>query len=318
MPISFASNAKLTPPGFADRLALFLDVAATGSFSAAGRHLGLAPSSVARQIIELEKQTGARLLHRSTRALTLTEAGELLRERAGQLLRELAELREAVAVGESAPRGLLRITAAAAFGNLHLVPILGRFLARYPDMSVELHLDDALVDLSRTRFDLAIRAGSIAADLRLVSTIVAPMRRVLCAAPSYLERHGTPRRPEDLRAHDCLSAPGATPPGWWRFGKAHKARSIEVSGRLSCNSSQLLLQAAIEGLGIVHLTSWLVGDAIRTGHLVRLFADRPLQEEGQAVQVLRVPGPLAPKTRAFLEHLKEEIGTPPYWDRGLD
>jgi DNA-binding transcriptional LysR family regulator len=318
MPISFASNAKLVPPGFADRLALFLDVAASGSFSAAGRNLGLAPSSVARQIAELEKQTGAPLLHRSTRALTLTETGELLRERAGDLLRELAELRETVAATEGAPRGLLRITVPVAFGNLHLVPILRSFLARYVEVNVELHLDDALVDFARTRFDLAVRAGNIASDLRLIGTTVAPMHRVLCAAPSYLERHGTPRQPEDLRAHDCLSVPGAAPPGWWQFGGERKPQRIGVSGRLSCNSSQFLLQAAIDGLGIVHLTSWLVGDAIRARRLVRLFPAMPLHEEGQAVQVLRVPGPITPKARVFIEHLRSEIGSPPYWDRDLN
>lgn len=306
------------PSGFADRLALFLDVAATGSFSAAGRNLGLAPSSVARQIAELEKQTGAPLLHRSTRSLTLTETGELLRERAGHLLRELAELRETVAATEGAPRGLLRLTAPVAFGHLHLAPIVRGFLARYPEMSMELHLDDTLVDLTRTRFDLAVRAGNIATDLRLINTIVAPMHRVLCAAPSYLERHGTPLRPEDLRAHDCLSVPGTAPTGWWQFGGERRTQRIDISGRLSCNSSQFLLQAALEGLGIVHLTSWVVGDAIRARRLVRLFPDLPPRDEAQAVQVLRVPGPIAPKARAFIEHLRSEIGSPPYWDRGLN
>ena len=318
MQISFASNAKLVPPAFADRLALFLDVAATGSFSAAGRNLGLAPSSVARQIAELEKQTGARLLNRSTRALTLTESGELLRERAGHLLRELAELRETVAAAEGEPRGLLRVTVPVAFGNLHLVPILRSFLARYPEVNVELHLDDALVDLARTRFDLAVRAGNVANDLRLIGTLVAPMHRVLCASPAYLERRGMPLRPEDLRGHDCLSTPGTAPSGWWQFGDARRPQRGDVSGRLSCNSSQLLLQAAIEAMGIVHLTSWLVGDAIRARRLVRLFPDLPPRNEGQAVQVLRMPGPVTPKARAFIEHLQREIGSPPYWDRDLE
>jgi DNA-binding transcriptional LysR family regulator len=316
MPNAFASNAKIIPPGFTESLGLFLDVAASGSFSAVGRRLGLAPSSVARQIARLEAQVGAKLLQRSTRALTLTEAGELLRDRGTRALGELNEAREAVAAMEDEPRGLLRITAPISFANRHLLPMVSSFLESYPQVRVELQVDDAYVDLVRQRFDLALRTGALA-DSQLISTHLARQARVLCAAPAYVRRRGVPQSLDDLLTHDCLSTPGEAPADWWVFGRRGAPRRLPVGGRFTCNSSEALLQAALHGLGIAHLASWLVGDAIRAGDLQVLHVPGAESPEHASIQLVRTAVAAPPKVRAFVEHLRHTIGEPPYWDRGL-
>ncbi len=312
VPKHFASNAKAIPPGFAEGLAIFLDVAATGSFSLVGRQLDLSPSSVARQISKLEDQVGAALFRRSTRGLTLTHAGERLREHGLHALHGLAEAREAVSLMQDSPRGLLRLTASIAFGQRHLVPVLSSFLETYPEVHVDLILDDGYLDLVRQRIDLAVRIG-VLEDSRLVSTQIAPQRRVLCAAPAYLARHGAPQTLDELAEHECLTTAGTPPSGWWTFGRGRERRRITVKGRLVCNSSDAILQAARRGTGIAHLASWQTYDAIRSGQLVKLLEHVPPNEEA-AIQAVRTRGEPAPKVRAFIEHLRRAVGEPAYWD----
>lgn len=309
---SFALNAKAVPPGFAERLAVFLDVAASGSFSLVGRRLDLAPSSIARQIAKLEAQVGAQLFRRSTRGLALTHAGELLRDHGLRALHELADAHEAVSLLQGSPRGLLRITAPAAFGQRHLMPILTSFLAAYPEVRVELILDDGYLDLVRQRIDLAVRIG-VLDDSRLVSTRIARQQRVLCASPAYIERYGAPQTLDELAQHECLTTAGTPPLGWWTFGSQRNYRHIAVKGRLVCNSTEAILQAARQGAGIAHLAAWLTYDSIRSGHLVRLLEHIPAHQEA-TIQAVWTRSEPAPKVRALLEHLRQAIGEPAYWD----
>ena len=309
---SFALNAKVLPPGFAERLAVFLDVAASSSFSKVGRRLDLAPSSIARQIATLETQVGAQLFRRSTRGLTLTHAGELLREHGQRALHELADAHEAVSLLQGAPRGLLRITAPTAFGQRHLMPVLTSFLASYPEVQVELILEDGYLDLVSQRIDLAVRIG-VPEDSRLVSTRIAPQRRLLCASPAYLERHGAPQTLDELAQHECLTTAGTPPAGWWTFGSQRDYQRIAIKGRLVCNSTEAILQAARQGAGIAHLAAWLTYDSIRSGHLVQLLEHIPAHQEA-TIQAVWTRSELAPKVRAFIEHLRQSIGEPAYWD----
>jgi DNA-binding transcriptional LysR family regulator len=308
----FASDAQVNSQGFAERLGLFLEVASAAGFSAAGRKRGLAPSSVARQIDALERELGVRLFHRSTRLITLTDAGDALREKAALALASLEDARNAVSALQTEPRGRLRIAAPTMFGRTHVVPLIVRFLARYPRVEIEVRLEDAFVGLVEERIDLAIRIGELR-DSTLVATRIAPQRRVACASPEYLQRMGTPSTPLDLANHECLTTPGQPLKGWWMFD----GKRLPAHGRLLCQSSGALLDAALEGAGIVHLPSWLVGPALRAGKLVRLFPDRPLAADARSIFLLRIPGTAPPKVRTLIRFLKRGFGQPPFWDTDL-
>jgi DNA-binding transcriptional LysR family regulator len=295
--------------GFAERLDLFLRVCEAGSFSAAARALDLAPSSVARQVTELERQIGSRVFTRSTRRLALTEAGELLREHGSRALAGLEEARQAVSGADRAPRGRVRLTCTPAFGVRHVVPALPPFLKRYPEMTVELLLDDAVVDLVDERIDLAVRIG-VLPDSSLMAQRIATQMRVTCAAPSYLRRRGAPREPKDLLEHDCLTTPDQPPSGWWVYG----ARRLPVKGRFVCRNIDALLHAGLDGAGVLNMATWLVGEDLRAGRLVQLFPQLPPSQGETAISLVRPHGAAPVKVRLLMQHLLDHFGHPPYWD----
>jgi DNA-binding transcriptional LysR family regulator len=313
MPKSFASAAQGNVEGFAERLALFLKVCEAGSFSEAARLLDRAPSSVARQIGSLERQLACGLFKRSTRRLAVTEAGEILRQRGSRILADLEDTRRAISGIDRIPRGKIRVTAPQAFGQRHLVPALAGFLKRYPDVSVELVLEDATVDLIEQRIDLAVRIGALP-DSSLIAVPLALQVRVACASPSYLRTRGVPQRLTDLAQHDCLTMPGTPPSGWWVFGTGAKAKRLSVSGRFVCGNIDALLRAGHEGLGVMHMATWLVGEDIRIGKLVRLFPQLPLSKGRTAIHLVRPAGTASAKVRVLIQYLQEYVGAPPYWD----
>ncbi|MDB5986066.1 MAG: Transcriptional regulator [Nevskia sp.] len=313
MPKSFASAAQGNVEGFAERLALFLKDCESCSFSEAARLLDMAPSSLARQIGSFERQLACSLFKRSTRHLAMTEAGEILRQRGSRILADLEDTRRAIAGVDRIPRGKIRITAPQAFGQRHLVPALAGFLKRYPEVSIELVLEDETVDLIERRIDLAVRIGALP-DSSLVALRLAPQIRVACASPSYLRAHGVPQRLEDLARHDCLTMPGTPPSGWWVFGEGAKAKRLPVSGRFVCGNIDALLRAGHDGIGVMHMATWLVGEDIRIGKLVRLFPQLPLSKGKTAIHLVRPAGSASAKVRVLIQHLQEYIGAPPYWD----
>ncbi|KWF20337.1 LysR family transcriptional regulator [Burkholderia pseudomultivorans] len=268
-------------------LALFVDVVEQQSFSAAARRLGVAASSVTRRIDRLEAQLGLRLLHRTTHALRPTEAGQLLYERATRMLAELRGLQEDLHSQHDEPSGLLRVDCPAPFGRLHLMAALVAFMQRHPALQVELVLTDSMVDLQGARLgtdvDLAVRIGPLE-DTRLVATVLAPQRRVLCASPAYLARRGEPASPDALSEHDCVGWHGAPPPGAWRFDGR---RLIPAQPRFRSNHSEALLEAATEGLGIAHLPTWLVAEALHTGRLRTILPRYAAAPEAATIHVLR-------------------------------
>jgi DNA-binding transcriptional LysR family regulator len=313
MPKSLAPDAKENVEGFAERLALFLRVCEAGSFSEAARNLDLAPSSVARQINALERALGCSLFRRSTRRLAISEAGEILRLRGSRIVAELEDTRRALSGIDAIPRGKVRMTAPQAFGQRHLVPALAGFLNRFPEVSVELILEDAFVDMIEQRIDLALRIG-VLADSSLVALRLAPQLRVACASPAYLRTRGVPQRLEDLARHDCLTTPGTPPSGWWMFGESAAGKRLPVRGRFVCSNIDALLRAGHGGLGVMHMATWLVGEDIRAGKLVRLFPRQPLSRGKTGIHLVRPAGPAPAKVRALIQFLREYIGSPPYWD----
>lgn len=288
-----------------------------GSFSAAARDLGVRPSSVSRLVAALEVEFGTQLLRRSTRRLSLTESGHACYERAQRVLAELGELRAMLANGGTGPRGLLRVNAPVSFGHRHVAPHVPAFLRRYPDLRLELDLSDHVVDLVEAGADVAIRIGALE-DSSLVSRRLAAQRRFVCASPGYLSQAAPLERLEDLDRHECLGF-HLQPGDAWLLGRpGGPVREIPVRRRLRANNSDALLAAAIGGLGVALLPSWLAGDPIASGELVRLLPDYEgrftRREQGIYGVYLRNPY-LAPKVRLFLDHLAECYGRPPYWER---
>ena len=299
-----------------DRLAAieaFVRVAETHSFSEAARRLHASQSAVSRAVSGLEAELGARLLHRTTRSLTLTEAGRGYFERAARILADLEEANLAVTQLQAAPRGRLRVNAPMSFGFLHLAPALPDFLALYPELSVDLSMSDRFVDLIEEGVDVAVRIGALE-DSSLIARKLAPIRRVVCASPAYLNARGTPLAPDDLKQHDCLCNSNIAVLHEWRFAAADgKLWPVDVNGRLSANNGDALRVAALKGLGLANLPTFIVGADLQAGTLMTVLDDFAVQD--LSMSAVYPPGRhLSPKVRAFVDFLADRFGPRPYWD----
>ena len=294
---------------------MFAEVVDSGSFSAAGRRLGLAASSVARAVGTLENELGVRLLNRTTRKLGLTEAGRLYHERSRRILAEVEEARLSVTQLETAPRGTLRLNVPVVFGRLHVAPALADFLALHPALRIDLAMTDAFVDLVEEGVDLAIRIGELE-DSSLIARRLAPNRRVLCASPAYLERHGIPTSPQDLSEHNCLMYKQRNR-SVWRLRDAGRIHEIRVSGSLLANNADALHTAALGGVGLTILPVWLVGPDIQRGALKIVLADHQVSPGALDTNIYAVfphSRHLSAKVRACIDFLRQRIGPRPYWE----
>ena len=300
-----------------DRLAAleaFAKVAETQSFSEAARRLRSSKSAVSRHVAALEADLGARLFHRTTRSLTLTEAGRGYYERASRILADLAEADASVSQLQAAPRGRLRVNAPMSFGFLHLAAALGDFLSLYPEIELDVTLTDRFVDLIDEGVDVAVRIGSLT-DSSLVARRLALVRRVLCASPDYLKARGVPQTPDDLKAHDCLSNTNVTITREWRFIHPDgKPWPVEVKGRMSANNGDMLRVAALRGHGFVHLPTFIVGEDLKAGTLVSVLGPY-IAQDLTLNAVYPTARHLSPKVRAFVDFLSQRFGgDKPYWD----
>jgi len=299
-----------------DRLAAmesFARVASAGSFSRAARGLRLSKSVVSRQIAALEAELGAQLFQRSTRALALTEAGRLYLERVTRILDEIEEADRSVGQLQGAPRGLLRVNAPMSFGFLHLAPAMPDFFARHPDVSIDLSMTDRYVDLVDEGYDIAVRIGALA-DSSLIVRRLAPCRMAVCASPAYLARRGVPRTPDDLTEHDCLNNTNASAGSEWRFAQADgTVRLVRVSGRLMASNGDALQAAAREGLGLIYLPTFIVGEDLQKGRLQSVL-DGYTVADSMVNAVYPHARHLSPKVRAFVDFLAGRFGPTPPWD----
>jgi DNA-binding transcriptional LysR family regulator len=300
-----------------DALNEFLAVAASGSFSQVAKKQAVAVSSITRKIDWLEAEMGTRLFHRSSRRVVLTDAGEQFLPRARNILTELAEAKEAISLANTDPQGLLTVTAPTVFGRRHVVPAVSSFLKRYSDVEIELHLNDHVIDLAEQRIDVAVRIGPLPdSDLRAVT--LAQLQQVTCASPDYLERAGTPAEPGDLLTHDCITH--TTTPlsaGAWCYEGVNRNQPLPVHGCLRTDDKEGMLHAALAGIGIAQLPSWLVHDQVRAGRLVPLLAGVPVvaQRTARAIHAVRLPGRSHEvKAKLFIAHLRQAVGEPAYWD----
>jgi DNA-binding transcriptional LysR family regulator len=304
-----------------ENLQAFIDVAKSGTFSATAKAHDVAVSSISRQIDALEKSLGVSLFQRSSRRLLLTDAGEQFLPRALIVVSELADAKAALLDAQAEPRGMLSVTAPAAFGRRHVTPVVASFLRQYPLIELDLHLSDQWVDLSSQRTDVAIRIGALP-DSDLVATRLAPLSRIVCASPQYLNQYGWPTRPEELLQHNCLTMSSTrAPAGWWSFPHVNQGKALAVRGRFRTDDTESLLEAAVAGLGVIHLATWLVCDMVASGQLVSLFptATSIANKEVAAIHAVRLKGRShATKAQLFIAHLKKAFGAPPYWDRTVN
>lgn len=292
----------------ATAMLVFAEVVTTGSFTEAARRMGLSKASVSRMVARLERQLGVQLLRRTTRRMSLTEVGQTFYAGCQRVAEEAEQAQRAVSALEAEPRGELRLAAPVSLGQIHIAPLLPAFLARHPRLRVHMELTDRMVDLVGERFDLALRITGRLADAALVQRRLCPVRFVVCAAPAYLERHGTPRDPAELERHSCLGV-GASP---WHL-LLSRERAARLGANLFIDSGDALRRVALLGHGIVLLPTYLVGDELRSGRLVRVLPQLSLEASAFAVYPQsRHP---SPKVRALIDFLARELGPEPAWDR---
>jgi len=297
---------------------LFAEVIDCGSFSAAGRRFGLAASSVSRQVGALEDALRARLINRSTRKLSLTEAGRLYHERARQILADVEDANRSVSHLEAVPRGLLRVNGPTVFGRLHIAPHLPTFLELYPEINIDLTLTDHFVDVIEEGADIVVRIGGLS-DSSLFARRLAPNRRILCASPEYLRRHGRPQTPAELANHTCLVYKLYSTMATWhiRCGKSNAKEEVQVSGRLAANNSEALHAAVLGGVGIGLLPMWLVGQDLQSGRLERVLPtlEADLTKDETSIHAIYPHKRLlSAKVRAFVDFLVETYTPTPYWE----
>jgi DNA-binding transcriptional LysR family regulator len=291
-------------------LMVFTHAVKGGSLSAAGRELGMSLAVASKRLQRLEEQLGVRLLNRSTRQLSLTDEGAEYYHYCVRILAELEEGEELVTRGSKEPKGNLKVTMPAAFGRLHIAPLVPEFLTRYPAIKLTLHLSDSIVDIIDQGYDLAVRIGELR-DSSLVAKSIGLDRRVVVATPSYLARYGAPRTPQELTGHNALLFAGTD---HWSFkGPSGEEVSIKVSGNLDTNNCDALREAIFADLGLALRPRWDVWQDLRDGKLVRLLPTYiPPAYPINAVYPSRRLMPK--KTRIFIEHLLQRFGPIPYWD----
>lgn len=319
---SFADNAQMNDFDAVSlrALRLFVAVLDEGSFSEVARRAGVAPSSVSRVIQQLEQQLHTQLLYRNTRALAPTEAGLAFSHYARRMLEQADEAARTLQEREQLPGGLVRINAPVVFGQRHLAPWLAALAERYPKLNVELTQTDDYVDPLHTAADLLIRIG-VLNDSSMHARPLARLRYRLAASPAYLARFGTPRTPEDLHAHHCLVFKGSSGPQRWFFRAREGEQpwhAYSLRGPLTGNNAETLTQAALDGLGLVLFPSWLIGEALHQGRLVRLLPDyqASITLEPSTLAALYPRSRLPSRNvRAVVDFLVEKMGNPPYWDR---
>ena len=273
--------------------------------------MGLSPAVASAHVSKLEQNLGVRLIHRTTRKVSLTEEGTAFLPHAEDVLASVDAARASVGAGEASPRGTLRVAAPASFGRMHLLPALTDFFKQYPQLHVDLKLSDTIIDLVEGGFDIAVRNAPLK-DSSLVARKLAPDNRVLCASPDYLKQFGEPQTPEDLKNHQCITLMGLEN---WQFQSPSGKQTIKAQGNLRTDNGEAVRDACINGLGITVNSSWSAYQQLKTGQLTQILGDYPLVSNTAIWAVYPSSRLLAPKVRAFIDYFVQHFGDTPYWDK---
>lgn len=299
-----------------DGMRTFAAVATEGSFSRAAERLGISPQLASKYVGQLEARLGVRLLNRSTRQLSLTEAGRAYYERVRQVLVDIDDMEAAVGDLTARARGTLRVNAPMSFGQLHLTRAIAEYRAAQPEVEVDLTLNDRVVDIVSEGFDLAVRIGKLE-ESSLVARRLAPVHVAVCGSPEYFRRRGVPETPAQLAEHDCLRYAYSADFDRWRFERDGREHSVRIRGPFSANNGDALRVAALAGQGIVLQPTFIVGDDIRNGRLQTVLDDyHAATLNVHAVYAHRQY--LSAKVRTFVDFLAGYFGSPPYWDRAAE
>ncbi|MFO0998196.1 MAG: LysR family transcriptional regulator [Alphaproteobacteria bacterium] len=293
-------------------MAIFAKVVEAKSFTAAASELGMSKSAVSKHISRLEDRLGARLLNRTTRRLGLTETGAAFYDRCARVVAEAEDAALAVTELQSEPRGTLRVNAPMSFAILHIAPAIPDFLARFPDLHIDVTMNDRFVDLIDEGFDVAIRIARLM-DSSLIARRLAPDRRAVIGSPAYFEKHGEPKTPDDLIRHNCLSYAYMSLHDQWQFVDGDGTRSVQVAGNLRANNGDAIRVAVLAGLGIAILPTFIVGRDIQEGRLKQVLADF-MPSRSSVYAVYPHNRHLSAKVRVFVDFLANRFGPNPYWD----
>jgi LysR family transcriptional regulator, transcriptional activator for dmlA len=285
-------------------LTFFATLVKAGSLTAAARELNVTPPAISKRLQQLENRLGVRLLHRTTRRIGLTHEGEVYLENARRILDEIDEMESAVSSSRVAPRGLLRVNAPLGFGRTYITPLVSDFAKQYPDVQVQLQLSDHPLILADESIDVGIRFGDLP-DARVVARRIAPNRRLLCASPTYLEKHGIPQTPEELPRHNCLILrQNETASGIWRLTRGRKAHTVKVHGNLSSNDGEVVLKWALDGHGVLQRAEWDIAKYVRSGRLRLVLSDYALPP-ADIYAVYPQRNHMSAKVSAFIDYLIE-------------
>ena len=289
-------------------LAIFAKVVEIRSFAGAAAELKLSKATVSKAISRLEKRLGARLINRTSRRLALTDAGRQLAGRAAHILAEGEAAEDATLAQAMAPRGLVRLAAPMSFGILHIAPLLPEFLATYPDVSIDLQLSDAMVDLVGAGFDAAVRIAALP-DSSLVARRLCDMPAYLVGSPTYLKKHGRPKHPLDLAQHRCIGYSNTATPETWRFRRNGGLATVRPSGPLRANNGDAMMPALVAGTGLGILPEFMLREALAAGRLERLLPDW-LLPSGAAYWITPPGGPRPKRVEILGDFLVEKLARP--------
>ena len=298
-------------------MAVFVRVVETENFSATARALNLTPSAVSKLIGRLEDRLGARLLNRTTRRVSLTEEGRTYYQHCTPILAAIDEAEQAITEFLGDPRGLLKVNASTAFAQYHIEPLIPGFLARYPDLRIQLTLSESIVNLVEEEIDVALRIGQLP-DSSLIARKLGSARRMVVGAPAYLEKFGSPETPDDLKDHNCIIISTATTFNQWEFKGPDGSRRIEVSGNFETNNAITLLRSAIDGMGLIRVGNFTVAESIRDGLLVPVLSDFDASTEANIYAVYPHNRHLSRKVRAFVDMLVEAFSPVAPWERAVE
>ncbi|MFE4106279.1 LysR family transcriptional regulator [Almyronema epifaneia] len=296
-----------------ESLRAFVQVVESGGFAAAARQMDLSRSAVNKLVMHLEDDLKVQLLHRTTRKVTPTATGIAFYDRCVAILADLKEAELAVSQMQQEPKGRLRINAPMSFGTLHLAPALTDFLLQYPDLQIELTLSDRFIDPIEEGFDVTLRIAQPPEAASLIVHKLVVAHRVVCAAPSYFEKYGIPTTPTDLKDHSCLHYGHFATSNQWTLTSADGHHTVTVQGVLCSNNGEVLREAALKGLGIALLPTFLVGGDLQQGTLRQVLMDYPPRQISAYV-MYPVNRHLSTKVQLLTEFLKARLGDRPYWD----
>ncbi len=290
---------------------LYCAVVENGSLAAASRSLGISPSVVSKQLSRLEDRLGARLLNRTTRRISVTEVGSAYFDRCKRIVADVDEAEAAVSLSHMAPRGLLKITAPTTFAHRHVTPHLPQFIELYPEVSVQVQVNDRIADLVDEGLDLAIRIAHLK-DSSLIARRLAPNHRSIVATPDYLKRRGIPECPDDLLEHDLVTWGDGNPINDWHFVVNGREQVIRTRSTVTINNGDSILAAVLAGGGLAMLASFMTGEYVQSGRLLPVL-DEFVHEDVPIYAVYPSTRHLSPKVRAFVDFLARTYGPAPYW-----